>query len=119
MNTEMFNALVELVKQGGWMAILGIFMWCVLGIVKVSIVGGFVCVVFSRICSIVRHWLDSRLLASSRNYSLVSKETSDTLLRYLEQLEATHKETMTHLQEQYQDLKTSLKSTCSTKKTKP
>ncbi len=80
MYLEIAKALVEMVKQGGTLAIWGIFVWMTLGIIKVAIILGFLGWVVRLVVFSISNYTTLKFLSNKDNVVLLSKKTSKYLV---------------------------------------
>jgi hypothetical protein len=76
---ELFRALVDIVRAGGFYAIMGIMIWCLAPIIKISIIGGLIWAairsIFSQVCNLYL----LRKYSKGATVTLLSKQTSKHL----------------------------------------
>lgn len=76
MEKEILTALVEMVKQGGTLAIVGIGVYWLMAILKLAVHGGIVWLVFHLICkTFIRAW-ELRLDKRNSTITLLSEQAS-------------------------------------------
>jgi hypothetical protein len=86
---ELTKALVEMVKQGGTLAIWGIFVWMTLGIVKSGLLLGAVYLVIRLICNNINSYQCLKHFSNKEQVSLLSPKVSRRLEDFLKEYRDT------------------------------
>ncbi len=112
MNIEIYNALLELVKQGGHLALWGIFIWLFLGIIRLTIICLATYLVVKVVCrTISDNYKISKTLQDTK-VTLVGSEVASRLLAGMEERDTAFKTIFTDLNAQLHELKGFLKKNC-------
>ena len=101
---EIAKALVEMVKQGGTLAIWGIFVWLILGIVKTGIVLCFLAWVVRLVVFGVSNYHTLRFLNRKDNIQLLSKKCSKDLVDLVRQYQNDTTQAMKDFMKDAKDL---------------
>ena len=109
MDIKIMEALIELVKQGGTLALWGIGLWGLIGILKLSITGGVIWLIWHSMTACFKHYWDSKLTIRTQNISLISKEVSDKLSTTLSDFRSEVKNAMSDFLKESNNLLTKLK----------
>lgn len=80
MDKEILNALLEMVRSGGQMAVWGIVAYCGMQLLTVAVKGGVLCLVFRIISQTIKHCWDNYQRNKVNRVALISKEASDNIL---------------------------------------
>lgn len=84
MTLEMYKALIELVQQGGTLALWGVGIWLVFTTVKVAILSLVAYLVVRSVVGAVVTVHNARLAYKATQVSLLSKEVTKDLIAYLD-----------------------------------
>ncbi len=79
MEMQILTALVDLVKQGGQMALWGVAIYLILQLAKVVVIWGSITLIVRLICSAVFKGLGMRLLIKRDSISLMSDKATNHL----------------------------------------
>ena len=108
MNTEVImNGLVEIIKQGGPLALGGVAIWLIIGLVKVLVVLWVVYLVVKIVCKTI---LDYKV-ASFKQVQLLSQEVSSNLVMAMEAFTASGEQLFKKFESQLEELKKSAPKT--------
>ena len=91
---ELTKALVEMVKQGGTIAIWGIFIWMSLSIIKSGLFLWVVYLVIRLVCNNVNSYQTLKLLGHKEQISLLSPKVSRRLEEFLKEYRDTTTDAM-------------------------
>lgn len=104
MAVEILNALVELVKQGGTIALWGIGIWLTLTGFKVCLVVWAVWLMVYKVCNLCLNYLMLRFISNKDKVSLISEQASQTILQSLKCYQDETSSSMKDLLEHVKDL---------------
>lgn len=106
MEKEILTALVEMVKQGGTLAIIGIGVYWLMAILKLAVHGGILWVVCRLACSTIVRCLELRLDKRNSTISLLSKECATSICTTLDSIAKEQQAILKDIDEELRALKT-------------
>ena len=116
MEKEILNAIVEMVKQGGQLAVWGVFVYLFMQIVKVGTIGGITWLIVKTLCqTLARCWE----LAQDRRKEAITLLSTDLQSKMVDSLEGFQKSTTAILavfEQRLADLSANLESMVKSKK---
>jgi len=83
MSEQILAAIVEMVKQGGTLAIWGILAWGGIQLLKIFLIGGTICLVLRMISRVFSECHSRQCSVKQEQVSLISKELEGRLLKTL------------------------------------
>lgn len=86
---ELTKALVEMVKSGGTIAIWGIFVWMLLGIIKTGLVGSLILLALRQVVTLGNNYMTLKAVTRKEQISLLSPKVSARLERCLDDFQKT------------------------------
>lgn len=101
---ELMKALVEMVRTGGVYALWGIFIWFFMGILKISIIGGFIWAIIRLVVLAFSNFLTLKHLSHKDNINILSKKCSKHILDSIKDFQTTTTEAMLKFQKDATDL---------------
>ena len=110
MQKEILEALVEMIRQGGTLAVWGIFVYLLMGIIKVAVTGGFLWITIKCVATNWRGYLERKLDSKAQSLKVFSDKASTRLVSCLD---SYHKEVeiiLKDIQTQLENLKKNSKS---------
>ncbi len=78
-NNEIYKALVEIVQAGGFYAIMGVFIWGLMPIIKISVILGATLLGIIKLTRSISNLYLLRIYNKGKQVSLLSKTTSKHL----------------------------------------
>lgn len=86
---ELTRALVEMVKQGGYLAIWGIFVWMTLGIIKIGLILYLVAWVVRSVLTSIDNYHTLKHINKQHQISLLPSKTAKHLENILKEFRDT------------------------------
>lgn len=100
MEKEILNAIVEMVRQGGQLAVWGVFVYLFMQILKVAVSGGIIWIIIRTICTTFLGGLELHIRKRSEEITLLSEEVSASLTNTLEQYSKSMTEVLESIERQ-------------------
>ena len=114
MEQAILDAIVQMVKEGGTLAVWGIVAYMGLNILKVAIIGGITWAIINSIGNILKHCWEYHLSRKEKSFNLISDKISQQFLTSLQDFEHSMCTSVTALDGRLQSLEPIL-STLETK----
>lgn len=115
MDTQILQALIGLVKQGGEMALWGVAIYLVMQLLKILAIGGSIWACIKTVTAAYQHCWDSKLSSKASSVQLLATEVQkhilDMLKDYNESVSTILKDLGTQLKELSENLKKETKPT--------
>lgn len=105
MEKEILQALVEMVKSGGQMAIIGIGVYWLMVILKVAVHGGVLWLLGRLVCSTIIRCLELRLDKRNSTISLLSKEVAEEMCNRFQEISEEQSVILKDIEEELKRLK--------------
>lgn len=107
MDKEILNALIEMIRSGGTLAIWGIVTYSLMQILKIAVTGGILCWIVSALCSLVKHCWDNYQREKATRVSLLSQDLTTKFTEVFSALSAEITTLLRELRTQFEDLRNS------------
>ena len=102
---QILEAILEIVKTGGFYGVLGVFVWGLMPIIKITIVMGFLCATVRFIMIHVNNFYKMRLDSRNTKISLLSEQASSHLLKAMNSMKENFEKSNQDLMQVAQNLK--------------
>lgn len=102
---EIIKALVEMVRLGGTYAIIGVFGYMLMSIVKIAVTGGLIWGIIRTITNSTVSFLRYKLECKATNFQAFSDKASEHILSALSDFKDTSSQTLKDLENQLKNLK--------------
>lgn len=109
METNIMNGLLEIVRQGGTLAVWAIVAYCAMQVLKIAVTGGILWGIICTISNNLMRYLDNKLKFKETQVSIISSQVSDKLASILEEFQKSLESTLGDLTAKLETLNTKLK----------
>jgi len=106
MQQELLSALVELVKEGGTLALWGVFVWFLMQIIKVGVIGGILWGIVRSLCHLVQRIYSAKLDFKEKQVPIISEQASSTVISCLDSYQNSVNKVLERIDSQLEKLKT-------------
>ena len=105
MSIEILKALVEIIKQGGQYAIMGVSIWMTFTLLKTAMVCWVLWVALSLTAKAINSWLCIKHLVNKDKVNLLSEKLGTQLCTTLQAFQENITKSVEELEQKFQDSK--------------